>query len=123
MKYFILLMFFWCAVSNANDPYPFHTARHQRQFQVLLSEFRCVVCEDQNLSSSQSIIAVDSRNAMYQLVREHHSNRYIERYVTEQYGDSIILKPSNIQAVLLLWIFGFVMIGAGVWVFCRARRK
>lgn len=123
MKYFLLLLFFCSALSYADDPYPFHAARYQRQFKALLSEFRCVVCQDQHLSSSQSKIAIDSRNAIYHMVKEHHSSRYIERYITEQYGDSILLKPSNIQAICLLWIFGFVIIGAGVWVFFRARRR
>ena len=51
------LLFLPFIVSYADEVYPFQTARQESQFKHLLSELRCLVCQNQNLAESNSGLA------------------------------------------------------------------
>lgn len=123
MRVIFLLFIFFISASHAADLYPFHSVKQQKEFQTLIHELRCVVCQNEDLASSDAPIANDLRLHIYKMVTENYTSRYIKQYMTDRYGDFVLLKPPFIQATFFLWIFPFVMLAAGAWVYCRATRR
>lgn len=105
--------------ADAGVIYPLATPRQQAQFEHLLKELRCLVCQNQDLADSHAPLAQDLRNKVYQMVQDNQSDTEINRYLTERYGDFILFKPPVKVLTWFLW-FGpllFLIIGVFIWHF------
>ncbi|PJD90717.1 MAG: cytochrome C biogenesis protein [Legionella sp.] len=122
----VILMVIWLPTSWASTPrYPFETASQQAQFQALLHDLRCPVCQNQDLADSNADIAADLRQEVYQLVVAHKSDQDIVHYLTARYGDFILFKPSLTMTTSILW-FGpliLLVIGLGLFALTCIRRE
>ncbi len=105
--------------------YSFDSPKQEAQFNHLLRELRCLVCQNQDLSDSNAPLAKDLRKEVYELVQSGKGDYEITNYLSERYGDFILFKPPVKGITLLLW-FGpvlFLGIGFGIfWKTCFKRR-
>ena len=83
----------------------------------LSSNIRCLVCQNENIDSSDSEFAKDIRLFIRDQLVEGHSDREIEKFLVSKYGTYILFKPLfagyNIFLYLFgpfIFIFGFIMI-------------
>ncbi len=83
----------------------------------LSSNIRCLVCQNENIDSSDSEFAKDIRLFIRNQLVEGHSDREIEKFLASKYGSYILFKPQfagyNIFLYLFgpfVFIFGFIMI-------------
>ena len=117
-------LFLMTPIAISQTIYPFDTVQQERQFQHLLRELRCLVCQNQDLADSNAGLAKDLRNDVYQLVRASKSDGEIVTYLTDRYGDFILFKPPVKAITVLLW-FGpacFLLLGLFVfWHTCLKR--
>ena len=113
MKYLVLLFFFISQSIFAADLYPFHSAQKQIQFNHLISELRCLVCQNENLSASNAAIAMDLKNKIYIMVKENKTNAEIKNYLVKRYSNFILFKPPFIAETYLLWLAPFLMLFIG----------
>ena len=72
MKYFLwgFIGFLLISTPFANSIYPLDNSRKEAQFNYLLKEFRCLVCQNQNLADSDAALAKDLRLKIYQMVKK-----------------------------------------------------
>jgi len=126
--YSILLGFlmFLCSSVWANSTYPLDSVQKEAQFQHLLKDLRCLVCQNQDLADSNAELAKDLRAQVYQMVKDGKSDTEISDYLTARYGDFILFNPPVKAVTFLLWfgpilflLFGFVIF----WRTCFAVRK
>lgn len=103
-------------LSNANSLYPLESPKQEAQFNHLLRELRCLVCQNQDLADSNAPLAKDLRQEVYQLVKSGKSDDEIIHYLTARYGDFILFKPPVKIVTALLWfgpamfmLFGFLI--------------
>lgn len=118
---FLLVMM---TTSVANTLYPFDNPKQTAQFNHLLYDLRCPVCQNQDLADSNAGLAKDLRKEVYQLVSEGKTDDEIIRYMTARYGDFILFKPPVKAVTLVLW-FGpllFILAGLAVFYFTCVRR-
>lgn len=97
--------------------YPIEDSKKAAQFQHLLRELRCLVCQNQDLADSNAPLAKDIRNQVYQMVLANKSDSEITTYLINRYGDFILFKPPVRWVTALLW-FGpilFLLIGFGLF--------
>lgn len=109
----ILLFFLLPFGVFANTFYPFDTPKQDAQFQYLLKELRCLVCQNQDLADSNAELAKDLRREVYLLVKSGKTDSEITDYLTTRYGDFILFNPPVKSITAMLW-FGpalFLMIG------------
>lgn len=120
LKLIVNLLFAWLMIAmtgtlaaNNTDMYPFPSKQQQAQFNHLLKELRCLVCQNQNLADSNANLALDLKQQVYQQVLEGQSDKKIIEYMTERYGDFILFKPPVKAVTLLLWAgpLVFLLIG------------
>lgn len=124
-KWIIALSLVW-SISHAETLYPFDTPQQKAQFECLLRDLRCLVCQNQDLADSNAGLAKDLRNEVYQAVRQGQSDDEIRQYLTVRYGDFILFKPPVKPLTMLLW-FGpllFLLSGLGIYIrTCLARQR
>ncbi len=95
---------------NAIDRYPFPDASQAKRFNQLIMRFRCLVCQNEDLASSEAPLASDLRQAIYVMVREGQSNRKIVNYMVDRYGDFVLFKPPFVGETYVLWFGPFVFL-------------
>jgi len=107
------------------DTFEFDNDVQQQRFRTLSDELRCPMCQNTNLSGSTGGVAEDLRREIHRMILEGMSDRDIERFMFERYGDFIFYRPRLTVQTLLLW-FGplfFLLIGGFVarGIFKRAK--
>lgn len=76
----------------------------EKRFIELSSELRCLVCQNQSLLESDSDLANDLKEIIYEKINEGQSNNQIKNFLVQRYGEFILFKPLFNMANLLLWV-------------------
>ena len=109
-----LLLFFsimFCyACYSATEIYSFNSAAKKAQFQRLILELRCLVCQNQNLADSNAPLAQDLRQLIAQRVKSGESEQHIKQYLVSRYSEYILFKPLFSPWTYLLWLGPFVLL-------------
>ena len=96
------------------DTFQFETPDQQTRFRQLSDELRCPMCQNTNLTGSTGGVAQDLRREIHRMILEGMSDREIEQFMFERYGDFIFYRPRLRAETILLW-FGpllFLLIGS-----------
>ncbi|MFA6302990.1 MAG: cytochrome c-type biogenesis protein [Legionella sp.] len=107
----------------ANSLYPFDSLKQEVQFQHLLKDLRCLVCQNQDLADSNAPLAKDLRDQVYLMVQDGKTDSEINEYLTDRYGDFILFKPPVKAITYLLWFGPFVFLVLGFVIFWRTSFK
>lgn len=97
------------------ETFTFQSDEQKHQFQQVLSELRCLVCQNQDLLESHAPLALDLKKRVYQLMASGKSNEEIESYLVERYGEFILFKPRVHPSTWILWFAPalFLLLGLG----------
>ena len=110
---------------KATDPTPlqFRDTAEETRFHDLVSELRCVMCQNQSLADSNAQIAVDLRREVLDLMREGRSDPEVRDFLVARYGEFVLYRPRVSGTTWLLW-FGPLLfaLGGGVVVWRLLRR-
>ena len=110
----------------ATDPAPlaFASPAEEQRFHALVSELRCVMCQNQSLADSNAQIAVDLRREVLTLMRQGKSDREIKDFLVARYGEFVLYRPQLESKTWLLW-FGplLVLLAGGAVVVGVVRRR
>jgi len=77
---------------------------------------RCMICQNQSIDESNAPLARDLRILIRNKIKEGNSNEEIYKFLTDRYGDFILLKPPIKLSTLALWFLPFVFFMVGVFV-------
>ena len=77
---------------------------------------RCMVCQNQSIDESSASLAKDLRILIRNKIKEGNSNEEIYKFLTDRYGDFILLKPPIKLSTLALWFLPFVFFIVGVFI-------
>ncbi len=99
----IFLAFFICIYVTSSYPNQ-NNINSEKRFIELSSELRCLVCQNQSLLESDSELANDLKEIIYEKINEGQSNNQIKNFLVQRYGEFILFKPLFNIANLLLWI-------------------
>jgi cytochrome c-type biogenesis protein CcmH len=98
----------------------------EKHFINLISEIRCLVCQNQSLADSDAELAHDLRKEVYDLMDKGQTDAEIVTFLVERYGDFVLYKPPVKPSTYLLWFGPFVLLGLGLIILLRTlgqRRK
>ena len=127
MKYICIFLMALCmglvhareAVSLVDDPIEEARLVHISQ------ELRCLVCQNESLSSSRAELADDLRREVRDLIRANKSDQEIKDFLVSRYGDFVLYRPEVKPLTWVLWFGPFiVLLMAGIFllVYLRQRR-
>jgi len=76
-------------------------------------ELRCLVCQNQSIDDSDADLARDLRRLVRDRLVAGDSDTQVLAYITERYGDFVLLKPPVRPATWLLWFGPPAVLAAG----------
>ncbi|MCW8451103.1 cytochrome c-type biogenesis protein CcmH [Legionella quinlivanii] len=114
-----ILAIFMANTVYANSMYPLETERQEAQFNHLLKELRCLVCQNQDLADSHADLAKDLRQQVYVMVKDGKSDSEIINFLTDRYGDFILFNPPVKSITLVLWFGPAIFLMIGFFIFWR----
>ena len=79
-------------------------------YNKLITELRCMVCQNQNIAESEAPLAVDLRNKVKKMIKKGHDEKYIKIYMSDRYSDFILYEPPFRIQNILLWIGPFIFL-------------
>ena len=71
---------------------------------------RCLVCQNESIDESSASLAKDLRIIIRSKIKEDMTNKEIYKFLTDRYGDFVLLKPALKTNTIVLWIFPFVLL-------------
>ena len=89
-------------------------------------DLRCLVCQNQSIDDSNAPLARDLRILVRERLKAGDSDQQVVHFVTDRYGDYVLLRPPFKATTLVLWIgpFAILAIGAiGTALYLRGRKS
>ena len=77
---------------------------------------RCMICQNQSIDETNAPLAKDLRVLIRNKIREGKNNEEIYIFLTDRYGDFILLKPPLKLSTLALWFLPFIFFIVGVFI-------
>ncbi len=85
----------------------------QMRYDKIISEVRCLVCQNQTIKDSNAILANDLRREIRRMLTEDKSDEEVFNFLVVRYGDFVLYRPRMGGKTLVLWIMPFLLIGVG----------
>ena len=84
---------------------------------------RCLVCQNESIDDSSAPLAKDLRTLIRIKVQENDTDEEIYKFLTDRYGDFILLKPPFKISTFLLWSLPFVFFIIGIFILYIHNKK
>ena len=84
---------------------------------------RCMVCQNQSIDESNAPLARDLRILIRKQIKEGNNNEEIYIFLTDRYGDFILLKPPFKISTFFLWSLPFVFFIIGIFILFAHNKK
>ena len=120
----ICLMQFFSMNSYGVDPEEILQDRKQElRARSISKNIRCMVCQNQSIDESNAALAKDLRILIRNKIQEGKKDEEIYKFLTDRYGDFILLKPPFKLSTLALWVLPFIFLIIGIFVIFFHNRK
>ena len=119
-KIFILIIVF-CLIqffsTNSYGVDPKEILQNQKQelrARNISKNIRCMICQNQSIDESNAPLAKDLRVVIRNKIKEGKEDKEIYKFLTDRYGDFILLNPPLKLNTLPLWFLPIVFIIIGI---------
>ncbi len=123
---FVVAMFLsfaaFAQVATNRAPPQYTDATEERRFHALVSELRCVMCQNQSLADSNAQIANDLRHEVLELMRQGKSDAEVKSFLVARYGEFVLYRPRIASNTWLLWFGPALLLLIGALVITRIVR-
>jgi cytochrome c-type biogenesis protein CcmH len=92
----------------------FEDPAQQARYERLIRDLRCLVCRSESIADSNAMLAADLRREVESLMRAGKTDGEIHAFMTERYGDFVLLRPPVAPRTWLLWAAPAVFVLAGL---------
>ncbi len=109
-----LSMYFVSVTAMAIDTgAAFEDPEMQARYENIISEVRCLVCQNQTIKDSNVFLAADLRREIRRMMTEGMTDAEIADFLVARYGDFVLYKPRKSGRTLILWITPALLFGVG----------
>ena len=105
MRIFFLIAVFFFFNSNINAT--------ENKTDRILKNLRCLVCQGQTISDSNSDFAQIIRSVVNDKVKEGLTEKEIYKFLSEKYGDWILFDPPLKNNSYILWFLPYLLFVLG----------
>ena len=88
--------------------------KQETRARKISKNIRCMVCQNQSIDESSAPLAKDLRILIRDKIKAGKNDNEIYTFLTDRYGDFILLKPTLKTNTLALWFFPFIFILIGI---------
>ena len=128
-KNFIIIVIFFFIQFCYNNCYavePNEILKDQKQekrARNISKNIRCMVCQNQSIDESSAPLAKDLRILIRQKIKSGKKDDEIYKFLTDRYGDFILLKPPFKSSTLALWLLPFIFCIIGLFIIIINNKK
>jgi len=120
----ICLVHFFLNYAKAVEPDEIlENSEQELRARDISKNIRCMVCQNQSIDESNAPLAKDLRILIREKIKEGKNNDEIYKFLTDRYGDFILLNPPFKLNTLVLWIFPFIFFGIGIFIIFFHNKK
>jgi cytochrome c-type biogenesis protein CcmH len=102
----------------------FDHAAEQARYERLIRDLRCLMCRSESIADSNAPVAADLRREVEELMRAGRSDAEIRTFMTDRYGDFVLMRPPVAPRTWLLWAAPMLFVACGgLIVFVTVRRR
>ena len=118
-----LIQFF---LNNSYTVEPDEVLENQKQelrARNISKNIRCMICQNQSIDESTALLAKDLRILIRKKIKDGKKDKEIYKFLTDRYGDFILLKPPLKLSTLALWILPFIFLAIGIFIVFSHNKK
>jgi len=95
-----------------------------RRYTTLTHQLRCPKCQNETIAASASPIAADMRERVAAMLEAGRSDREIQDFLVQRFGEYVLYRPRLSPRTWLLWGGPFLLVGLGGGILAwRVRRR
>ena len=121
--FFLMVFGFSISVKAIDNGPVFEDPVMQSKYEQLISEIRCLVCQNQSIKDSNVFLAVDLRNEIRRLLEIGRSESEIKQFLVDRYGDFVLYQPPLNEKTFLIWFSPLLLLLAGGIIIIKIIRK
>ena len=106
----LLLVVPYSKAFAAIEGYQFKSQEMEDDYNQLINELRCLVCQNQNLAGSDADLARDLRRQTWEMLTQGNSRQQVVDFMVERYGDFVMYRPPLQRNTWILWLGPFVLL-------------
>ena len=95
----------------------------QARYENIISQVRCLKCQNQTIKDSNVFLASDLRREIRRLLSEGKTDQEVFDFLVERYGEFALYSPRKSGKTLVLWLAPFLLLLAGGFVGFRVIKK
>ena len=129
IKIFLMIITVCFFIKIPNNSYavePDEVLKNQKQelrARNISKNIRCMICQNQSIDDSSAPLAKDLRILIRDKIIAGNSDKEIYKFLTDRYGDFILLKPPLKLVTLALWFLPFIFLILGIFVIVFHNKK
>ncbi|MEI7085748.1 cytochrome c-type biogenesis protein [Pectobacterium versatile] len=111
------------SVLASSEVLRFDNDTQEQQFRELTMQLRCPKCQNNSIADSNSMIASDMRQKVYELMQQGQTKEQVVDYMVDRYGYFVTYEPPITPFTVLLWFLPALFLAVGSWVIIRRARR
>ena len=128
-KIFIIILSICSIQFFSNNSYtvePNEILENQKQelrARNISKNIRCMICQNQSIDESNAPLAKDLRILIRNKIKDGKKDEEIYKFLTNRYGDFILLKPPFKLNTLALWLLPIIFVLFGIFIVFSHNKK
>jgi cytochrome c-type biogenesis protein CcmH len=121
----VIILLFAVQASFAIDERQLADPEQQKTYELINTELRCLVCQNQTIADSNAELAGDLRRQVFEMLQQGKSKDEIIQFMTDRYGDFVLYNPPLKSKTALLWLgpIAFLLTGFAMILWVIRRKK
>ena len=126
--FFIIITIFFIQFTQNNsysvDPNEIlENKKQELRAREISKNIRCMICQNQSIDDSDAPLAKDLRILIRNKINNGSTDKQIYIFLTDRYGDFILLKPPVKKTTILLWFLPFIFLIIGIYMIFLHNKK
>ncbi len=127
--FFLFLMITLAGATVSNNSYAVEPEeflkdpKQELRARDISKNVRCLVCQNQSIDESSALLAKDLRMVIRNKITEGLTDKEIYKFLTDRYGDFILLNPPLKASTMILWALPFVLFFIALFVIYRHNKN
>ena len=97
--------------------------KYELRARSISKNIRCMICQNQSIDESNAPLAKDLRILIRKKIKEGNKDEEIYKFLTDRYGDFILLKPPFNLNTVILWFLPFIFLILGIYIVFYHNKK
>ena len=120
---FFIIQFFLNVSYTVEPDEILENQKYELRARNISRNIRCMICQNQSIDESNAPLAKDLRILIRNKIKEGNNDKEIYKFLTERYGDFILLKPPFNLNTLGLWFLPFIFLILGIYIVFYHNKK